>query len=478
MRIRVNGLVLASLLLISNILLAQEPSLPTGLGASNSPAGASEPDLPAGMDSGEPDLPAFNSDNEASVWDSVDDKSAGLLSGVSGFWELRGGLRTRNPVEQRHSSLAESRLELKKEFYFGSWTSKLAADFLYDDIADSQRIDLEQGQGWTDLREAWLHRRIGTAADVKAGRQVLTWGVGDLLFINDLFPKDWQSFLAGRDEQYLKAPSDALRVGMYSEALNINVVYTPKFDADRFISGERLSFYSPTQGGVVGRDHPVETDQPDHIFEDDEIALRLYRSVASFEIALYGYSGYWKSPGGFDPLSGLATFPRLRVYGASGRGPVGPGILSTEIGFYDSRDDSDGADPFINNSEWRALLGYEWELMADTTLALQFYVEALQDYDAYKASLFPGQRARDEYRQLLTARLTRLALNQNLTLSLFAFYSYTDNDSYLRPKASYKLTDNWLLEGGFNLFQGKDEHTFFGQFESNSNGYVAIRYSF
>ncbi|MFW6031595.1 MAG: hypothetical protein ACOC9T_03300, partial [Myxococcota bacterium] len=32
-------------------------------------------------------------------------------------------------------------------------------------------------------------------------------GTGDLVFLNDLFPKDWRSFLLGRDLDYLKAPS-------------------------------------------------------------------------------------------------------------------------------------------------------------------------------------------------------------------------------------------------------------------------------
>jgi len=41
------------------------------------------------------------------------------------------------------------------------------------------------------------------------------------------------------------------------------------------------------------------------------------------EVALYGYQGFWKSPGGFDPLTGNAIFPELRVYGASLRSRLG-----------------------------------------------------------------------------------------------------------------------------------------------------------
>jgi len=410
-------------------------------------------------------------------WTFVEDAEEEPLFGVSGFWEVRLGQRLENVDNQKQSSLAETRLELEKDWQWQGGTAKVTADVLHDDL-ETQQIDLEYGLGWLDLREGWVQQRLGESVDVKAGRQILTWGVGDLIFINDLFPKDWNSFLAGRDEQYLKAPSDAVRVGYFSEVVNINLIYSPNFDADRFIDGRRLSYFSPLAGSVVGNNQPLSVIKPDSTFNDDEIAVRIYRQLGSYELAAYGYQGYWKSPGGFDPLTGNAIFPELQVLGASSRGPIGPGILSAEIGYYSSKDDKSGADPFINNDEIRGLVGYEWEVARDTTLGLQYYVEALQDYDAYRGTLPQGMAPRDKYRQLTTLRLTRLAMNQNLTLGLFVFYSPSDDDGYVRPKVHYKVTDSWAVEGGINLFVGRQGHSFFGQFEDNTNVYGGVRYSF
>ncbi|WP_288372311.1 hypothetical protein [uncultured Marinobacter sp.] len=80
---------------------------------------------------------------------------------------------------------------------------------------------------------------------------------GDLVFINDLFPKDWVSFFIGRDVEYLKAPSDALKVSAFSSWANLDLVYTPRFDADRFIDGRRLSFFNTGQGRLTGRNAVV-----------------------------------------------------------------------------------------------------------------------------------------------------------------------------------------------------------------------------
>jgi hypothetical protein len=141
-------------------------------------------------------------------------------------------------------------------------------------------------------------------------------------------------------------------------------------------------------------------------------------------------------------------------------------------------DDRSGDDPLVPNSELRVLGGFERELLPEFTAGVQYYLEYLQDYKAYRRTLPGGTPVRDEYRHLLTLRLTRLLLNQNLTLSLFTFWSPSDEDFYLRPKISYKLSDAWLLTAGANLFGGKTTTSFFGQFEKNTNAYVGLRYSF
>ena len=212
--------------------------------------------------------------------------------------------------------------------------------------------------------------------------------------------------------------------------------------------------------------------------ENDEIALRVCRNVEGYELALYGYRGYWKSPGGMDPDTWLATFPRLSVYGASARGNVLDGIGNVEVGYYDSRDDRSGKDPLLRNSEFRALAGYEQEVLPDFNAGLQYYIEWMMDHGAYRRTLPSGIHERDEVRHVLTLRLTRLLMSQNLNLSCFIFYSPSDGDAYLRPKVSYKVDDHWYVETGVNGFIGKDDYSFFGQFENNTNLYVAVRYSF
>ena len=129
----------------------------------------------------------------ASLWEE-----AGIES--HGFVDLRGGMRSQTDPTQKDQSLQESRFQLDLYRAGDLATLQLRADFLYDAILSEQDVDLEEGQGAIDLREAYILLYPSDSLDLKVGRQILTWGTGDLLFINDMFPKDWQSFFIGRDE--------------------------------------------------------------------------------------------------------------------------------------------------------------------------------------------------------------------------------------------------------------------------------------
>jgi len=386
---------------------------------------------------------------------------------MHGFYEMRAGYRLRKDKYEKDMSIMENRLQIDLASYLDWGDLKVKGDIFGDLV--TEEADFQ-------LREAWLFTRPFDFMDLKVGRQVLTWGTGDLIFINDLFPKDWQSFFIGRDDEYLKAPSDAVKMSVFSDFANLDVVYTPQFDPDNFIRGERISYWNSTLGRLAGEDVKIHTDRPNRWIRDSEIAARVYKNVNNYELALYAYRGFWKSPGGMNAV-GLATFPDLNVYGASVRGDIARGIGNLEFGYYESADDESGKNPLINNSELRYLVGYNQEIGKDFTAGVQYYVEQMLNYSRYKANLTSGP-ARDEYRGLMTMRLTKLLLNQNLRLSLFTYFSPTDKDVHTRPNVHYKVSDNLAVEAGANIFFGDYPHTFFGQFENNTNIYTAVRYSF
>jgi len=440
------GITALALLIFSQNIRAQEILLPEGLG----------------------DLAAMS---------QMDEEEQSLPFDLSGFLESRIGTRLQSDDLQKQMSLGEMRLQLDIEKALEKLTINFVSDFLYDPVLNDHSIDLEKGQGFVDIRKASITFSPMDSLDVKMGRQVLTWGTGDLIFINDLFPKDWNSFFIGRDDEYLKAPSDAIKTAFFFGDLNLDIIYMPKFDADRFIDGTRISFYDRGLGGPRGRVNPVIDDRPDGWFENDELALRLYRSFGAIETAAYYYNGYWKSPAGQDMTTGNATFPKLQTFGASARGPISKGIATIEVGYYKSEGGS-ALNPLVRNDEFRFLVGYEQEISAELTGSVQYYLERKLSYDDYLASLPAGAIMDRQNRHIFTIRLTKLLMQQNLRLGLFNFYSPSDKDGYLRLKATYKIRDNLKIEAGGNIFYGQVKYSFFGQFKDSSNIFTALQYSF
>ncbi|HOP40213.1 MAG TPA: hypothetical protein PLI53_04145 [Geobacteraceae bacterium] len=392
----------------------------------------------------------------------------GSLEGeVHGYAELRAGCRTRNDPHEKDASVMEARLQLELPASNAWLDVKYKGDVWLDGVTEQVEYD---------TRELWFFVRPLDFLDLKIGRQVLSWGTGDLVFLNDLFPKDWRSFFIGRDDEYLKAPSDALKLGIFTDVADVDVVYTPRFDPDRYITGTYVSYWNDRLKRRAGRDAIVSAVRPERWFADYEVAVRLFKAIRGSEVAAYAYRGFWKTPANRTG-EGAATFPRLNVYGASVRGGIGSGIGNIEFAWYQSVDNESGCNILARNSEMRYLVGYAREIGKDFNGALQYYVEQLLDYGPYRKTL-NGVSGRDEFRHVITVQLTKLLMKQNLKLSLSGYYSPSDNDAYIRPNIHYRYSDRISLEAGANIFVGDHPGTFFSQFRNNTNIYTAVRYSF
>ncbi|NNE17049.1 MAG: hypothetical protein HKN10_01110 [Myxococcales bacterium] len=341
---------------------------------------------------------------------------------------------------------------------------------------------------WFDIRDASIFVRGGSWFSMRFGRQVLTWGTGDFLFLNDLFPKDFNSFFIGRADEYLKAPSNSVQTTFMIKKVGLDLIWTPIFEPDRFINGQRLSFFNPLVGEIIGDRSPITPIEPlfpEQRLRNGTVHGRLYGTAGAVELAAYGYVGYWMQPNALaltdpaDPNSivGL-TYARLAVYGASLRTPLFGGLFNVEAAFYDSFKDRAGTTPATPNSQFRGLVGYERELFPKFQMGLQYYLEYTLKHDELTSSSFWPQYEQHEFRHLITLRLNQLLVMDKLELSLFVFFSPDELDTYIRPRITYKVVEPLAIVIGANLMFGRDDYTFFGQLQENTNVYARLRYSF
>jgi len=365
--------------------------------------------------------------------------------------------------------LADERIQLKAEGASQSGGSSYAAkvDLFYDSLA--KQSDVELREAYVDL--------TGAHANLRAGRQIITWGVGDLLFANDIFPKDWVAFFTGRPLEYLKIGSDAVKLDLHPKMLDAEIIVMPVFQPDRYPTGDKLHLPDPFAG--MAR----VTEEKDASLQNGEVAARVSRYVSDWGLSLYATRTFYRSPAvTVNPPAPSNTvlqfFPRLNTYGASATGSLLGGVASVEGALWDSRDDPGGRIYAIENSTVKALAGYSYPLWKDGTLGVQGYLDWMLDFKAYRENGPVGYPLRGERRWTATTRLTQLLENQTVTANVFAFYGLTEQDGLVIPSVKYAATDNVSIELGANLFYGRRNYTPFGALNENDNVYTTLRYAF
>ncbi len=202
---------------------------------------------------------------------------------LSGFVEAAYSDFLQHNIVASNNALNEFRARVEVDYSHQLFEFSAKGDLLYDDVL-SDTI-------W-HTRQFYLAASPLANLDIKIGRQILTWGTGDYVFLNDLFAKDWQSFFAGRDDPYLKAPSDSVRLTGYLGDFTLDLAWTPDFTADNYLTGERFSFYSPQlqQAVAPAADFAVNTT------DADQWSVRIATNKDGIEYALYGYRGFWNTP--------------------------------------------------------------------------------------------------------------------------------------------------------------------------------------
>jgi len=383
---------------------------------------------------------------------------------IHGYLEYRLGGYTQG---YDYASINEARLQLAFSHRFSDVTNFVfRSDAVHDEVENDSYIE---------VRELYINTSLSESTQAKLGRQIITWGMADFVYVNDLFAKDYLASFIGRDvdSEYSRKPNDALRLTQYwGEDNSLEVVGVARLEPDGIVTSDR---HTPIQENLST--YPKAEDIGD--FEKPFYALRYLGSILGQEVGLYHYNGYWPTPQGIDLSIPQTYYPKLRTYGASIRGNLAKGIYFAEAAYYDSVEDRDGDNPLIANSQVRWYAGYEQEIFKSMTGSIQYYQEIRLNQTAYeKAQKSINQEVRDKIYQTLTLRFNNYFYKQTFGMTTLLHGSLNEKDAYLRVGLFYKGSDRWMLQGGVNVFRGEDPSTQIGMLEDLSNVYAAVRVNF
>jgi len=358
-----------------------------------------------------------------------------LRVGVKGFVDTYHAVRTEAPNDWMSShSRVRGEVTLEK----GNAGAFISANLVHDAI-------LKEHSGF-QLREVYAYYS-DNHWDVRAGRQIITWGVADALRLTDIIsPMDYTEFLA-EDYDDIRIPVGGLRLRYSREKWNAEVVAVPV-----------SSFFDlPTDAVNPWSIGPVPIgNEPARKACNMEYGGRLSFFLSGIDFSFSALHTWNKQP---VLCNGVGEYRRMTMVGADVSVPVGKFVVRGEVAEYLDELQSGGARAASTN----ALVGLDWYAGNDWTLSAQY---------SHKNVAWGEHRDTG----LSTLRLSKDLLHNTLSLQTFAYIDVTNGGVFNRLSADYALNDQLHAILGYDLFHA--DSGMFSVYKKNSELFVKLKYNF
>lgn len=352
-------------------------------------------------------------------------------------------------------------------------------DFAYARISADAEKNWEIGtKTGARLHEFWLEH-VGSGWDVRLGRQIIIWGKADGVQITDVIcPPDYTESIT-RDLDEIRMPVDAVKLRFLGESLDTELIWVPFFRSAEQAEGDNPWAVKPVLPPSVSMTRN-NIDKPDADLKNGEFALRLSSYQSGFDIsasAFYTWDDFaanHRTVNTVGPTTFVTVSPehhRMGVIGLDFSRPWSDFVFRFETACYVGRyfeTKSLAVNPRKKNSvKW--LAGIDWTPGNDWNVIAQYTGEDILDYDPVLSSNHHDRSA--------TLNISKDLLRETLTLSTMLYYNCNDQDSFLRTKADYELSDGLHCIVGLDLFNGRALGRY-GRYADNSQLWFKTKYSF
>lgn len=358
-----------------------------------------------------------------------------LQVGIKGFVDTYHALRTEQPNNWMSSrSRVRGELTIEK----GHAGAFVSANLIHNAI-------LSNHTGF-QLREAYAYYS-DNHWDVRAGRQIITWGVADALRLTDIIsPMDYTEFLA-QDYDDIRIPVGGLRVRFSREKWSMEAVAIPV-----------SSFFDlPTDAENPWSVGPIAIGaEPSHNAYNMEYGGRLAFFLSGIDFSFSALHTWNKQP---VLCNGVGEYRRMTMLGADVSVPMGKFVVRGEVAEYLDELQTGGTRAASTN----ALLGIDWYAGNDWTLSAQYSHKYV---------------ALGEHRNtaLSTLRISKELLHNTLALQTFAYIDVTNGGIFNRLSADYALNDQIHAVIGYDYFHA--DGGMFAIYNKNSELFFKLKYSF
>jgi hypothetical protein len=357
-----------------------------------------------------------------------------LRINVKGFVDTYHAVRTEQPNDWMSS---RTRVRGEVTIEKGNTGAYVSANLIHNAI-------LKDRSGF-QLREAYAYYS-DDHWDVRAGRQIITWGVADALLLTDIIsPMDYTEFLA-QDYDDIRIPVGALRLRYSREKWCFEAVAIPVSSFFEMPTDDK----NPWSVGPL----PIGYE-PNRRLSNMEYGGRLSFFLSGIDFSFSALHTWNKMPVFCD---GIGQYRRMTMLGADVSVPVGKFVVRGEVTEY-----LDEAQTFGRAASTNALLGIDWYAGNDWSISAQYSHK-------YIAS------GNNRNSGLATLRISKELFHNTLALQSFAYVDVTNGGVYNRLSADYAINDQLHATIGYDYFHA--DCGMFTIYKKNSELFFKLKYSF
>jgi len=382
---------------------------------------------------------------------------------LNGFADTYHAVRSKRPYDYLSS---RSRLRLELNVSRGETYLFASLNAIHNQIIPEK--------GGIQLREAFM-QHTGANWDLKAGRQIITWGVADGLRVTDLIsPMDYTEFLA-QDYDDIRVPVNALRLSYSGMTGKAEVVFVPVAEFFILPVADHNPWSVFSKIGIPFRLEPEAT--PAKKFANSEVGGRFSLFLRGLDVSISALHSWNKMPvfnqsfTAGDTLLLQPRYARMNLLGLDCAIPVRQMVVRMELaGYFGELQELDApADPDENQryDAFNSLIGIDWYPGGEWTLTGQYLHKRILEYQS--------DLSVPENTELMTCGISKKLAN-TLYLSMFTYFDWNNRGAFCRTSGDYALSDQIHLIAGYDWFYG-DKGTF-GMFRDNSEWWGKMKFSF
>jgi hypothetical protein len=376
------------------------------------------------------------------------------------------------------------------ECQLGQWTSNRNLDdkdnitkascFLYWKplVAQSTRLHLSvQGgvndtgaaaQGGFRMREAFLE--TGDAQwNLRAGRQIISWGRADRLNPSDSFGRRDYTLLVSEDDDQKMGVDALLSNYQIKEGMSLTSVFVPHFLGNDLPVGALPSNLRVVNPGNF-----------------KEYGVKLDQAGASLDWSLSYYQGYKHTPRYWTEFLSPSAFVFRRDY--EKKQTLGADMATT-INDWGMRIEMAHSQyekicrTCLARNEFSLVAGVDRDFSESANINLQLY--AIRRSGFVESSVLGGMQStlNDALHSLnqeyggneygATVRIADRFLNDRLKTELSIVYDIHRRSGLIKPRLSYSMNDQYRLTLGVDHFFGHAQ-TYFGALKKNQLGFIEV----